>query len=281
METTARERISRVLTYTNLNAKQLASRLGLSFSGIYHVANGVNNSISSRLAALIVLNYPEISYGWLVDGEGEMIIGKNPDFDNSIRGRLNKVAEYANIPIVELIKRTGLKESVFNSIFTQNRISEDIASNICLSIPAINIDWLTTGRGDMLNENADKDTLGINNIAFVNSYEKELIFSRLEGYSIPDFIGADFLTRIRGKAMEPVYHHGDIIACKLIPDILYIEYGLNYLILTKQGGMIRKLMPGDNCYIARSTNSTSFPDIPLQKDVIEKLAKVIGVIRLE
>lgn len=66
------QRINALLEYTKLNGKNFALGIGLSYpDSIYHIQRG-RNGISDKLAARIVMAFPEIDKGWLLTGEGNM-----------------------------------------------------------------------------------------------------------------------------------------------------------------------------------------------------------------
>lgn len=68
----SKQRIEKILIYLSINAKELATSIGINRPDvIYHILNG-RNGISRNLASKIHNKY-NISYEWLLTGEGEMI----------------------------------------------------------------------------------------------------------------------------------------------------------------------------------------------------------------
>lgn len=66
------EILSELLTHLKISANKLAKEIGLSANtAIYHIKNG-RNGISPDLAKKIIHRYPEISYNWLLTGEGSL-----------------------------------------------------------------------------------------------------------------------------------------------------------------------------------------------------------------
>ena len=88
---------------------------------------------------------------------------------------------------------------------------------------------------------------------------------------------------VKGSSMYPTYSNGDIIACRMLRESRFIQWGKVYAIATReQGILVKRLEKSDNddCFLVVSDNSTYKPfDIP--KDEVLGIALVIGAIRME
>lgn len=74
MENKQWERLAAVIELGNMSANAFAKHIGLKHAeNLYRVKRG-QNGISRALADRIVKHYPEISRGWLLFGEGTMLI---------------------------------------------------------------------------------------------------------------------------------------------------------------------------------------------------------------
>jgi len=104
-------------------------------------------------------------------------------------------------------------------------------------------------------------------------------------YDIPDFEAAhaDFLIRVSGSSMYPKYSSGDILACRRIDEITFIQWGKIYVIDSRQGAMVKRLFPieGDDDNIQCRSDNPNYPPFPLPKSEIRSLSIVVGAIRLE
>lgn len=81
------EVIAKVLTYTKLNAKQLADRIGLDRpQAIYDILKGKTKSISPAMASKILSVFPEFDRGWLMTGEGSMLRDNSHHFADNNQG---------------------------------------------------------------------------------------------------------------------------------------------------------------------------------------------------
>lgn len=103
-------------------------------------------------------------------------------------------------------------------------------------------------------------------------------------YSIPEFEakGANFLIRVSGDSMTPLYYNGDIIACRKIADILFFQWGGVYVLDTSQGVLVKyveECEKNDDCILCVSENKRYKP-FRLPKDDIRSLSTIVGLVRL-
>ena len=104
-------------------------------------------------------------------------------------------------------------------------------------------------------------------------------------YDIPEFAekGANFLIRVSGDSMMPIYDSGDIIACRKIADIRFFQWGTVYVLETSQGILVKRVMESeqhDDCILCVSENSGVHKPFLLPKDDIRSLSTIVGLIRL-
>lgn len=69
----AKERIERVLVYTQKSARSLAEFIGAKPQQFYDICRGKTGKLPLLLADRIVRHYPEINRAWLISGEGDML----------------------------------------------------------------------------------------------------------------------------------------------------------------------------------------------------------------
>lgn len=102
-------------------------------------------------------------------------------------------------------------------------------------------------------------------------------------YVVPDFNKIDFMIRVKGNSMVPKFCSGDIVACRILKEIKFIQWNKPYIIATiEQGLLCKRIMPSEkkDCIKAVSDNNEYIPfDIPRQE--ITGYAIIIGTIRLE
>lgn len=86
------ERLESVIRWANMTINYFGRYIGLSRSeNLYQIKAG-KNGISQNLARRITGKFPEISIGWLLTGEGDMLSGgvssgQIPFFDVDVQGR--------------------------------------------------------------------------------------------------------------------------------------------------------------------------------------------------
>ena len=104
-------------------------------------------------------------------------------------------------------------------------------------------------------------------------------------YLVPDFINAqaEFLIRVSGSSMYPKYSSGDILACRKVQEVTFLQWGKVYVIDSQQGIMVKRLFDDaehSECIICKSDNE-NYPPFSLPQNEIRSLSIVVGVIRME
>ena len=105
----------------------------------------------------------------------------------------------------------------------------------------------------------------------------------IDYYEVREFKGADFLIRVKGDSMSPKYVGGDLVACKVVKDVLFFQWGRVYVVYTKsQGVMIKRIEPApDDANIMCVSENTKYSSFEVPKEDIASVALVIGSISLE
>lgn len=83
--------------------------------------------------------------------------------------------------------------------------------------------------------------------------------------------------------MYPKYSSGDILACRKVPEVTFIQWGKIYVIDSCQGAMVKRLFEIDgqpDVLLCKSDNN-AYPPFRLPKTEIRSLSIVVGAIRLE
>ena len=96
--------------------------------------------------------------------------------------------------------------------------------------------------------------------------------------------GIKFLIRASGSSMSPKYNSGDLLACRPITDISFMQWGKVYVLDTDQGPIVKRLYPNpsdEECFECRSDNFERYPPFRINKMSIRRIAIVVGVLRLE
>ena len=82
--------------------------------------------------------------------------------DNKLRDRVRTYCEYMNIRVSQFEKKAGLSNGYFNQV--SKKPSDAKLQAIAGAHPELNLDWLCTGHGEMLNPINHQSAKGDNNI---------------------------------------------------------------------------------------------------------------------
>lgn len=213
---------------------------------------------------------------------------------------VNKIANSS-----DFAKKIDVSSSMISEIIKgRSNAGIKVIQNTVLKFKEINLDWLIKGDGKMiadfkinipfkdLNEEWVIEKYGIpllpieaiggNGDNSGYSIQRDMIE---EKYVIPlfDNKGVDFLISVRGSSMYPKYASGDLVACKFINELLFIQWNKVHVIDSiSQGAMIKRIVKSENSefIICRSDND-SYDDFEIPMKDIRNIALVIGTIRLE
>ena len=271
MNATVIERIMEIKKKERFTNESLASASGLSVETIKSMfSKKTNPSIDTLLK--ISSAFPLYSLEWLLTGHGTML--KSPTYGDVLEAIRNKVK---------------------------------------VSCPGINPEWLLTGKGepklsDEKPVTVDKESASdkkipankmsgeirpgtkavhlydVSAVAGYKSFDEIISHERiLDTFVIPTFKDISWLIYVKGSSMYPKYSSGDIIACRVLYESRFIQWGKVYVVAIREQGILVKRLEeskNKNCIKAISDNPAYKPfDIP--KDEIFGIALVIGVIRME
>ena len=185
-------------------------------------------------------------------------------------------------------------------------LSANLKEKISANFPQLNMNWLLTGEGEMLRSSKAAPSqpdvnerpvlkevtkgglplIPIDAVAGFNGWD-ECGVSEMDctHYDVPDFktAHADFLIRVSGSSMYPKYSSGDILACRKIDEITFLQWGKVYVIDSRQGAMVKRLFPieGNADMVLCKSDNPNYPPFELPKEEIRSLSIVVGAIRLE
>lgn len=239
-------------------------------------------------------------------------------FIGKMNDRLRKFLDSKGISVRQFEQMIGSSDGkIAKFMATNSSLKSDTLSKIMEVFPQLSIEWLLTGEGEMLKSAArpsqaqpsdDRETterrpreeapvmkpvvsggiplVPIDAVAGFNGWDEsgiaELDCAR---YDVPDFaaVHADFLIRVSGSSMYPKYSSGDILACRKIVEVTFIQWGKIYVIDSQQGAMVKRLfeIEGDVDHILCKSDNPNYPPFKLSKDEIRSLSIVVGAIRLE
>ena len=200
-------------------------------------------------------------------------------------------------------ERIGKDTSYSSQICNGTKVpGKSVLEEILAAFPEVSRPWLYFGEGKMLVADAEKKLMMAEDApdfqkslplipydAFAGLPSVDNIgvaFSECEQYYVPDFIsrGADFLIRVSGNSMVPRYLNGDLLACTMIKDVLFFQWGKIYVIDSSQGVLVKRVMriEDDDAHVLLvSENKEEYQPFKFPVSDIRSLAIVVGLIRAE
>lgn len=208
--------------------------------------------------------------------------------------RLRQFIEYAGLTTRQFEQRIGASDGQIAKFLRRDTsVQATTLAKIKANFPQLSMDWLLTGQGAMLHAApaaAEPGTplplIPFEALAGLPAADNPGVsFADCEQYVVPDFAarGADFLIRVSGTSMIPTYHSGDLLACAMIKDILFFQWGKVYVIDSSQGVLVKRVRRTEReGHISLvSDNADQYPPFDFPVSDIRSLAIVAGVIRLE
>lgn len=160
---------------------------------------------------------------------------------------------------------------------------ETLRRIIDMPSPKINIDWLLTGRGDMLESEAPQisftEGIPYYDVDFECGFD-ELINPETVNpdclIRMPGYEKATLWCNATGQSMSPEINNGDIIALRRIEDVSFLPYGEIYAIVTTNNMRTVKRL-------GRSDKPGHYRLIPTNKEYDEQdipMDKILHVYRV-
>lgn len=218
----------------------------------------------------------------------------------NILSRIKEFSEKENTPIGTIERSIGASKGVLSrAIASGTDVQSKWLEKIVENYPLISVNWLLTGKGEMLQSEYDKNQIPIAHksqdsksgiplipisaMAGAFTGDMQVLYHECETYDIPCFRDADFLISVKGDSMFPTYRSGDIVACrKLIKDNLFFQWNKVYVLDTDQGALIKRIKPGkDEENIMIVSDNESYDPFNLHISHIYNIALVIGLIRID
>lgn len=152
----------------------------------------------------------------------------------------------------------GLSSGFVNNIV--NSIQPKTLSTISKQFPDLNTTWLLTGDGNMIKGQEPKIQPNAEILTDVTFYAVPLLPLSAQGGSLNDFVmsvkenecekvlspvKADFAMKVQGDSMSPAYPSGCTIYIKRINELIFIDWGHTYVLDTRNGTVIKTLLPSD------------------------------------
>ncbi len=232
----------------------------------------------------------------------------------NISDRIALIIKEEGISIRAFEQHIGCSNGVISKCINKGTdISSLWVSKIIETFPKIDPKWLLTGEGTMLSPSSatsnsitsSKSSPSIPTARQVPHGSSEGIplipldavagfpaesgggvrLEDCERYVIPEFEnkGANFLIRVSGDSMVPLYYSGDLLACRKITDIRFFQWGTIYVLETSQGVIVKRVQESldhADSILCVSENSSVHHPFLLPRDDIRSLSTIVGLVRL-
>jgi len=209
------------------------------------------------------------------------------DFKNRL---VSFIRNYLKISFRKFEENCALTNGTVSSIREQGPTTS-VLSKISDTYPELNMNWLLSGKGGMLNKANmacqlnHEHTLPLIPFEAVAGpgtpvYEDEKVENY---YTVSEFKESDFLIRVKGDSMAPHFTGGDLLACKKVSETYFLQWGRCYVVYTRsQGCMVKRVQPSEKeGYIKCVSDNAKYAPFDVPMDDIVSVALVNGSISLE
>jgi len=205
----------------------------------------------------------------------------------------------------DFAKKIQISTSMMTEIFqARSNVGVKAIQNTVQQFKQINVEWLITGEGKINNDfkiaNLKYDpneeytikTRGIPLIpleAFAGvgfNTGLSFLFDNIEDrYVVPLFEekNVDFLVKVRGNSMQTTYSSGDVVACKILEELLFVQWNRVHVLNTgTQGVLIKRLKKSKvKDHITCKSDNKEFDDFDVPMSDVQNIALVVGAITIE
>lgn len=208
------------------------------------------------------------------------------------------ISHYSNGNKTKFATMLGVKPQTINSWITRETFDSELIYAKCEDVSAR---WLISGEGDMLSDSSPELNIARNSSADDRAQQTMVktkpripfyavagtLTTALNGATaseceflpiIPTLPYYDFTIPVRGDSMYPEFCSGDEVACRLIDDPTFLQWGRTHVLDTSQGVVIKRIYQDENSILCKSTNP-EFGDFLVPKEEIYRMAIVVGIVR--
>ena len=239
------ELIRKALYVTGYTQKELAEQLDISPSYLSAIKNGEKQPTEILLGKLSEI---------ISDTDCNLFTNNGPEPVDQ-KSRMMAFLRYKRLSQLKFEQSVNLSRGFVNNI--GDNIREATLQKITEVYPDLNLVWLKTGVGNMINGTlSDSESL-----SSTTCMQVPLLPLAAQGGSLNSFVvtikerdcelitspvkGADFAIPVCGESMAPEYPNGSKIFIKKINQDAFIEWGKVYVLDTCNGTVIKVLVPGE------------------------------------
>jgi repressor LexA len=213
---------------------------------------------------------------------------------SEIKSRVIQFLENKGVNKEKFFQKIGVTSANFRGNAQKTPLNSNAIENIFTEFPEINLEWLLTGRGEMLRDKQEAShqptkqgipLIPLDAMAGFAIGSEQVVAYSTDRYIVPEFdeLKVDFLIRVKGSSMYPKYNSGDIVACKkLALSDIFFQWNKVYVLDTEQGALIKRIRKGSDAeHITLVSDNEKYEPFELEIGQLHAVALVVGVIRLE
>ena len=286
VSTESSKRLEELLLHLKMSYNKFAKEIGLKDNvKVYHIKNG-RNEISADLANAITATFPQISYQWLLTGNGEMLVQntpeEEPEEEDELVTFLRVERKNYDIPLIDISEKTGIPQKLLKDFqWGDAELSDEFRDRLYYFIEEVREYFINNAIGEAkgkptgyyypeVSASAGFDIATFNNEAM-----------RIPIY-LPEF-GKDIIfINVYGDSMYPKYKSGDMIGVKPT-DFQYVVFGHPYVVVFDNGDVnIKYVCKGsDNDHVNLVSENPQYEPREYPLSIIRSFYTVKGCVNRE
>lgn len=206
------------------------------------------------------------------------------------------------------MSRRAFQETIDVSISYVHNMSGNIRPNILRKInevyPELNIRWLRTGKGNMIQRSKASQQRTIEDVTVSNNDSGNIDVlvpllpisaqaGKLSEFSegidesscemmVSPIKDAEIAVTITGDSMSPDYPNGSVLLIKKINDTAFIEWGRTYVLDTVNGAVIKNIFPSENEDLLKCVSiNTLYPPFEVSRSDVFGIYRVLMCLSLK
>lgn len=286
VSTESSKRLEELLLHLKMSYNKFAKEIGLKDNvKVYHIKNG-RNEISADLANAITATFPQISYQWLLTGNGEMLVQNTPEEEDEEEDELVTFLRVErknyDIPLTDISEKTGIPQKLLKDFqWGDAELSDEYRDRLYYFIEEVREYFV----GNAIGEAKGKPTgyyypevsasAGFDIATFNNEAMRIPIY-------LPEFGKDVIFINVYGDSMYPKYKSGDMIGVKPT-DFQYVVFGHPYVVVFDNGDVnIKYVCKGsDNDHVKLVSENPRYEPREYSLRIIKEFHSVIGCVNRE
>ena len=285
VSTGSSKRLEELLLHLKMSYNKFAKEIGLKDNvKVYHIKNG-RNEISADLANAITATFPQISYQWLLTGNGEMLVQNTPEEEpeeDELATFLRVERKNYDIPLIDISEKTGIPQKLLKDFqWGDAELSDEYRDRLYYFIEEVREYFINNAIGEAkgkptgyyypeVSASAGFDIATFNNEAM-----------RIPIY-LPEFGKDVIFINVYGDSMYPKYKSGDMIGVKPT-DFQYVVFGHPYVVVFDNGDVnIKYVCRGsDNEHVNLVSENPQYEPREYPLSIIRSFYTVKGCVNRE